>query len=376
MSLSHSSTAALDDGLADIGLDQKEQAALLQAVVAVRDALGVSRSSVVKFRTHKWALRHDSWQNAVPYSQHYVRLNDTHGEYADMEHEVVVSSCTAMILDSRMLPLGSHDEFSTLSAGCASEQAENAAAKHLVVYFNQPEGGSFANALEKLLPRLVVVLLAAREAHHKLSVVFPEYVRMWFSANTRLLLNAMDVDVLMNPPVSPHRAVGIANVAPYCRLLRRAVRQVIRQSLLSLEQPADCKLQFQGARAQSVLLFHRREASQEPAEDYVEAAFNGLGFDTLANTQDLLVDTLSMVLFQTCSIAAMDGDALANLIFLPDAAEVLAYGRPPQAAVYWLWSHALGLRYIHLALPSSPLDQKAASEWAAKALGRRGEQPA
>jgi len=247
-------------------------------------------------------------------------------------------------------------------------QKKNLAAKHAVIHVEFPEAGYFAHCVANVLPRFAAILEGARSAEHKVSVVLPQNSRGAFSPNVEKIFNKMGIELLMDAPSTPHRAIGMSLLAPWYKTLRQGLQRELHRAFVPGITPPDCR---NAAEGKKLFLSRKRGASNGRwvrGSELVETELQEEGFEIKDDLTQVTIDMLAKELYQTCAVAGFAGGNLLNMLFLPPHASVVEINPMHIYADRWQFAHALGFGWKHLSGSSSQIDANEARMLAREAV--------
>ena len=356
-------------------------------------ALAQNTTQMVKFRSPSWSLSHLTLSpgQQLPYDDRYSGVNYTFGEYLGHDNVVFVSPCGAKELHQMDFPFGDFlkEKAAFMHMQCpAAEVAENMQAKDVVAYVNFRESGYYGHAIDNILPRIFAVLPGVVQSGHKMVLVLPPLGKRSLSENTKLLCEALGIEVRLRVPIYPHRTMGLSGVSSWSREMRQTFQRAVWASplLTGAEVPrcdtwsippwrpdAESRLQSDAACPcrfpPGIFLGRHATRNSRPVQgaEYLEAEFQARGFEVVADAATLPLQQLARKIYRSCSLVGFSGTAMVNLIFLPPQAAVADLNPYLIYANSWLWAHALNYCFCQVQ-PPQKLDQHEASKWAALIL--------
>ena len=356
-------------------------------------ALAQNTTQMVKFRSPSWSLSSLTLSpgQQLPYDDRYSGVNYTFGEYLGHDNVVFVSPCGAKELHQMDFPFGDFlkEKAAFMHMQCpAAEVAENMQAKDVVAYVNFRESGYYGHAIDNILPRIFAVLPGVVQSGHKMIPVLPPRGKRSLSENTKLLCEALGIEVRLRVPIYPHRTMGLSGVSSWSREMRQTFQRAVWASPLltgsemdhrcdpwtiplwrpdaeSRLQSATCPCRFEPG----IFLGRHATRNSRPVQgaEYLEAEFQARGFEVVTDAATVPLQQLARKIYRSCSLVGFSGTAMVNLIFLPPHAAVADLNPYLIYANSWLWAHALNYCFCQVQ-PPRKLDQHEASKWAALIL--------
>lgn len=195
-------------------------------------ALAQNTTQMVKFRSPSWSLSTLTLSpgQQLPYDDRYSGVNYTFGEYLGHDNVVFVSPCGAKELHQMDFPFGDFlkEKAAFMHMQClAAEVAENMQAKDVVAYVNFRESGYYGHAIDNILPRIFAVLPGVVQSGHKMILVLPPLGKRSLSENTKLLCEALGIEVRLRVPIYPHRTMGLSGVSSWSREMRQTFQRAV-----------------------------------------------------------------------------------------------------------------------------------------------------
>eukprot|EP00435_Cladocopium_sp_Y103_P046188 s1049_g13.t1 len=362
-------------------------------------ALAQNTTQMVKFWSPSWSLSSLTLSRGqqLPYDDRYSGVNYTFGEYLGHDNVVFVSPCGAKELHQMDFPFGDFlkEKAAFMHMQCpAAEVAENMLAKDVVAYVNFRESGYYGHAIDNILPRIFAVLPGVVQSGHKMVLVLPPLGKRSLSENTKLLCEALGIEVRLRVPIYPHRTMGLSGVSSWSREMRQTFQRAVWASPLlmgaevprcdpwtippwrpdaesRLESGVTCPCRF----GPGIFLGRHATRNSRPVQgaEYLEAEFQAQGFEVVTDAATVPLQQLARKIYRSCSLVGFAGTAMVNLIFLPPQAAVADLNPYLIYANSWLWAHALNYCFCQVQ-PPRKLDQHEASKWAALILGNQMEE--
>jgi len=355
--------------------DEKDLHAKLED--AVHQALTKHAWSAIEVKFPEWNIPLDMSEEP-PYKFQFEKKSRTMGAYKASDGFLLISANTDRSLQGidwygskRDPAIGNDHEFEVLGMTGrhrVSEQdaMKNIHSKHLVVNVQYFQCAYFGHAMANVFDRFSALLPGARKAGYKVSVVIPNGgPRSEWSENTRVIFNSMGIDVLPEPPATPHRAVGMSLLHPWDHTLRKGMQYEFHRAFLANEKAPNCD---DPSQPHKKIFLSRRTGSANGrwvgGTEHLEKMLQQKRWTVIDNLKGTPVREIAREIYQACSLAGCAGGNLMNMVFLPPGAKVVEFNPFGLYADFWLAAHSYGFRWKHKVTSSSHISQAEAEQLA------------